>query len=262
MDASGATFSHIFGTNTTPFELFVVNQKIMGPSWLEIKDIAPSEKAVRLDFPPHWACADALQSSWCKLEFYVTDPSEVNPFSETDPSAPKDTPPFTIMSISLRTIVNHRENKTEILSVSMRTWDNYNIEDPTPPDQLRSQLNTIVRPIERFPNGLESKARTERSQFQTVKTERALLNSMLGMIYRYDPDVMVGHNFLGGGFEALLYRMKELKADHWSRIGRFRRKGMNVSKMGSNVKLMAGRLVADLSSDAAKVSFLLVCSRS
>ncbi|OXH31047.1 DNA polymerase alpha subunit A [Cryptococcus neoformans] len=236
MDSSGATFSHIFGTNTTPFELFVVNQKIMGPSWLEIKDIAPVEKA----------------SSWCKLEFYVTDPSEVNPFSETDPSAPKDTPPFTIMSISLRTIVNHRENKTEILSVSMRTWDNYNIEDPTPPDQLRSQLNTIVRPIERFPNGLESKARSEKSQFQTVKTERALLNSMLGMIYRHDPDVIVGHNFLGGGFEALLYRMKELKADHWSRIGRFRRKGMNVSKMGSNVKLMAGRLVADLSSDAAK----------
>lgn len=48
--------------------------------------------------------------------------------------------------------------------------------------------------------------------------------------------------------------MKELKADHWSRIGRFRRKAMNISKMGSNARLMAGRLVADLSSDAAKVS--------
>lgn len=50
MDSSGATFSHIFGTNTTPFELFVVNQKIMGPSWLEIKDIAPVEKAVCIIF--------------------------------------------------------------------------------------------------------------------------------------------------------------------------------------------------------------------
>lgn len=46
--------------------------------------------------------------------------------------------------------------------------------------------------------------------------------------------------------------MKELKADHWSRIGRFRRKGMNISKMGSNARLMAGRLVADLTSDQAK----------
>jgi DNA polymerase alpha subunit A len=52
----------------------------------------------------------------------------------------------------------------------------------------------------------------------------------------------------------LLYRLKELKADHWSRIGRFRRKGFNISKAGSNVRLLAGRLVADLSSDAAKLS--------
>ena len=48
--------------------------------------------------------------------------------------------------------------------------------------------------------------------------------------------------------------MKELKADHWSRIGRFRRKTFIISKAGSNVRLLAGRLVADLSSDAAKVS--------
>jgi DNA polymerase alpha subunit A len=81
-----------------------------------------------------------------------------------------------------------------------------------------------------------------------------MLNSLLATIQRHDPDVVVSHNFLGNTFEALLYRMKELKADHWSRIGRFRRKTMNVSKMGSNVRLMAGRLVADLSSDAAKVS--------
>jgi DNA polymerase alpha subunit A len=65
--------------------------------------------------------------------------------------------------------------------------------------------------------------------------------------------VVVGHNFLGNGLEALLYRMKELKADHWSRIGRFRRKALVISKSGSNARLMAGRLVADLSSDAAKV---------
>ena len=98
------------------------------------------------------------------------------------------------------------------------------------------------------------RAKTERPPFQTVKAERALLNSLLATIQRHDPDVIVSHNFLGNTFEALLYRMRELKADHWSRIGRFRRKGMNISKMGSNVRLMAGRLVADLSSDAAKVS--------
>lgn len=129
------------------------------------------------------------------------------------------------------------------------------IDDPTSPDRLASSVNTIVRPIEKFPPNLESRAKTERSPFQTVKAERALLNSLLATIQRNDPDVIVGHSFLGNTFEALLYRLKELKADHWSRIGRFRRKGFNISKAGSNVRLLAGRLVADLSSDAAKVSF-------
>jgi DNA polymerase alpha subunit A len=212
-----------------------------------------------------------LQTSWCKVEFTVHDPKNVNPFSETDQDAPKDAPPLTMMSIAMRTIVNHRENKTELLCVTTRTWEGCesplgsprngkaepigNIDDPTPPDRLPSSLNTIVRPIEKFPPNLEARAKTEASPFQTVKAERALLNSLLATIQRHDPDVMVSHNFLGGNFEALLYRMKELKADHWSRIGRFRRKAININKMGSNVRLMAGRLVADLSSDAAKVSF-------
>jgi len=129
-----------------------------------------------------------------------------------------------------------------------------NIDDSTPPDRLPSQLNTIIRPIEKFPPGLEARAKTEQSPFQTVKAERALLNSLLATIQRHDPDVIIGHSFLGNTFEALLYRMKELKADHWSRLGRFRRKTFNISKAGSNVRLLAGRLVADLSSDAAKVS--------
>ncbi|WWC87362.1 uncharacterized protein L201_002251 [Kwoniella dendrophila CBS 6074] len=236
MGTTGQTFSHVFGTNTTPFELLVVKRKIMGPCWLKIQNPTLSTKS----------------ASWCKIEFTVSDPKTVNPFSETDNSAPKDTPPLTIMSISLRTIVNHRENKTELLCATTRTWEGCNIEDPTPPDQLRSSLNTIIRPIEKFPPGLEARGKTDRSPFQTVKAERALLNSLLATIQRHDPDVIVGHNFLGNTFEALLYRLKELKADHWSRIGRFRRKGFNISKGGSNHRLLAGRLVADLSSDAAK----------
>ncbi|OCF33996.1 DNA polymerase alpha subunit A [Kwoniella heveanensis BCC8398] len=236
MDTTGQTFSHVFGTNTTPFELLVIKRKIMGPCWLKIDGATLSTKS----------------ASWCKIEFTVSDPKNVNPFSETDSAAPKETPPLTIMSISLRTIVNHRENKTELLCATTRTWEGYNIEDPTAPDQLRSSLSTIIRPIEKFPPGLESRGKSDRSPFQTVKAERALLNSLLATIQRHDPDVLVGHNFLGNTFEALLYRMKELKADHWSRIGRFRRKGFNISKAGSNVRLLAGRLVADLSSDAAK----------
>jgi DNA polymerase alpha subunit A len=47
MGTTGSTFSHVFGSNTTPFELLVVKRKIMGPCWLEIKGAALSEKSVR-----------------------------------------------------------------------------------------------------------------------------------------------------------------------------------------------------------------------
>lgn len=73
-------------------------------------------------------------------------------------------------------------------------------------------------------------------------------------LQKVDPDVIVGHEFSGVTLDVLLGRMKELKADHWSRIGRFRRsRWPNIGKQGSNIKFLAGRLMCDLASDAAKV---------
>jgi DNA polymerase alpha subunit A len=72
--------------------------------------------------------------------------------------------------------------------------------------------------------------------------------------HKADPDVIVGHEFLGVSLDVLLQRMKELKADHWSRIGRFRRsKWPNVGKQGTNLKFLNGRMLCDLASDGAKV---------
>jgi DNA polymerase alpha subunit A len=36
-NTEGGTFSKIFGTGTSAFELLVLKRKIMGPCWLEIK---------------------------------------------------------------------------------------------------------------------------------------------------------------------------------------------------------------------------------
>jgi DNA polymerase alpha subunit A len=76
-------------------------------------------------------------------------------------------------------------------------------------------------------------------------------------IHKADPDVIVGHDFLGVSLDVLLNRMKDLKADHWSRIGRFRRsKWPNIGRQGTNLKFLNGRMLCDLSSDGAKVSHL------
>lgn len=48
LDTSGKTFSHVFGANTSAFELFVLKRKIMGPCWLNIQEPELSDKAVSM----------------------------------------------------------------------------------------------------------------------------------------------------------------------------------------------------------------------
>ena len=81
----------------------------------------------------------------------------------------------------------------------------------------------------------------------------SLFPHLIVTIQKSDPDVIVGHEFLGVSLDVLLGRMKDLKTDNWSRIGRFQRTRMNLGRPGTNLKLLYGRLVCDLASDGAKV---------
>ena len=78
-------------------------------------------------------------------------------------------------------------------------------------------------------------------------------NSCPVTLHRADPDVILGHEFLGVSLDVLLHRMRELKADHWSRIGRFRKaKWPPIGRQGTNLRFLNGRLLCDLASDGAK----------
>lgn len=54
----------------------------------------------------------------------VSDPKDINPFAEADPGTPKDMPPLTVMSLSVRTVVNHKDNKREVVCATARIWSN------------------------------------------------------------------------------------------------------------------------------------------
>ncbi|OBZ73519.1 DNA polymerase alpha catalytic subunit [Grifola frondosa] len=153
-----------------------------------------------------------------------------------------------------RTIVNHRENIREIVCATARIWSNIDIDDPTPPEALPCTVRTFVRPLDRFPPNFEVRASGNgKGLISPMKNERMLLNSLLVTIHRADPDVIVGHEFLGVSLDVLLHRMRELKADHWSRIGRFRRsRWPPIGRQGTNLRFLSGRLLGDLASDGAK----------
>ncbi|KAF8141953.1 hypothetical protein EV363DRAFT_1468612 [Boletus edulis] len=234
MDACSPNIYKIFGTSTSIFELFVLKRKIMGPCWLTIKNPKVDHQGI----------------SWCKLEANVSDPKDVIPMGDGAP----EPPPLTIMSLAVRTVVNHRENKREVVCVSGRIWRDVQLDDPTPPEQLPCSVHTFVRPLDRFPSNFESQAKVNgKGMISPMHNERMLLNNLLVTLFNADPDVLVGHDFLGVSLDVLLGRMKDLKAEHWSRLGRFRRaKWIPIGRQGTNIKFLSGRLLCDLASDGAR----------
>ncbi|KAL8722148.1 MAG: hypothetical protein Q9181_007549, partial [Wetmoreana brouardii] len=241
VDLKGETFSHAFGTNTALFEQFVLWKKTMGPCWLKIDeaDLNPISNA-----------------SWCKFEVQVTSPKSVTVLSESDNL---DAPPLTFMSISLRTMLNIKENKQEILVASARVYENISLTDMTSPEELPCKTYTMMRPAETaYPTGFETLAKKQRGTIMTEKNEQMLLSKFLALLERIDPDVLMGHQLQDVSYPVLLSRMRERKTPGWHRIGRMKRSEWpkNMGKTGgsffSERQLVSGRLICDIANDMGK----------
>ncbi|KAI8222951.1 DNA polymerase alpha catalytic subunit [Colletotrichum sp. SAR 10_99] len=240
--ATGETFSRVFGTNTALFEQFVLWKNIMGPCWLKINDA---------DF-------GALKNaSHCKLEVLVEHPNMVAPLSDSDNL---DTPPLTLMALSLRTAFNAKANKPEILAISARIYEKLSLNDTTPAEKLPCRTFTLIRPYgTSFPLGFETMAKErKRGLLKTFRQESEILQFFLAQLDVVDPDVILGHQLEGVDYSVLLNRLHEKKTHQWSRLGRLKRSQWpaSMNKVGGNVfaerQIMSGRLLCDLANDAGK----------
>ncbi|KAK2628552.1 hypothetical protein QTJ16_001655 [Diplocarpon rosae] len=239
---TGTTFSHVFGTNTPLFEQFVLWKNIMGPCWLKIED---AEFSV------------LNNASYCKLEVQVSKPNLITVISENDTL---EAPPLTLMSVALRTVLNVKENKQEILAISARIYQNVSLTDTTPPEKLPCRSFTIMRPaLTSFPLGFDAEVKKRaKGMVKLVKQEQEILSFFLAQLHVVDPDVLIGHQLEGVDFSILLSRLQSKKTPQWSRIGRMRRTAWpnSMGKMGGNFfaerTLISGRLLCDLANDAGK----------
>ncbi|RPB23617.1 hypothetical protein L211DRAFT_825151 [Terfezia boudieri ATCC MYA-4762] len=234
------TFSHVFGTHTALFEQFVLSRKIMGPCWLNIKEA---------DFQA------VTNASWCKLELQVNDPSNIEKVSDGE----GDPPLLTLMSISLRTKLNLKSNKQEVIAATTRIYENISLEDATSPENLPCYTLMVVRPPQGvFPPGFETAVKRDGGNIKLEKTEQSLLNVFLTKLQFVDPDVIIGHQLENVDYSILLHRMKELKVPNWHRIGRMRRSkwpkygGRFTGTFFAERQLVAGRLICDLANDLGK----------
>ncbi|EME88849.1 uncharacterized protein MYCFIDRAFT_35428 [Pseudocercospora fijiensis CIRAD86] len=246
-DYRGETFSHVFGTNTALFEQFVLWKNIMGPCWLSIEGA---------DFNA------VNNASWCKLELQVSRPKGITTLGESDNL---EAPPLTMMSMSLRTTFNAKENKNEILVASLRFYENISLTDTTPAEQLPSRLFTVMRPLEKdYPQAFKALVEQQKHQIKLERSEQGLLSMLLAIIQRHDPDAIIGHKLDDVDFGILLSRMRDRKTPGWHRIGRMKRGDWpkNVGKGGGSFfaerHLAAGRLLCDLANDMGK-SIMTAC---
>ena len=214
----------------------------MGPCWLKIaeSEFAPLNNA-----------------SWCKFEVQVTSPKAITAVTESDNL---DAPPLTFMSIALRTTLNVKENKQEILVASARVYENISLTDTSRPEELPCKTYTIMRPAGgSFPIGFDALAKKQRGTIMLEKTENILLAKFLALLERADPDVLMGHQLQDVDYPILLSRFREKKTPGWHRIGRLRRHDWpkNIGKGGGSFfaerQLVSGRLICDVANDMGKV---------
>ena len=249
MDIKGETFSQCFGTNTALFEQFVLWKNIMGPCWMKIENA---------DFTA------VTNASWCKFECAVTKPGLINPIPESESL---EIPKLNLMSLALRTQLNVKENKQEILVASARVYENVSLTDTTPTEKLPSTTFTVMRPSgSAYPLGFEAETQKQKGTFYLEKSEQFLLARFLALFERMDPDVLMGHQLQEVDYSILLSRLREKKTPGWHRIGRLKRSEWpkNFNKGGSNFfterQLAAGRLMCDLANDMGK-SLMTKCQQ-
>lgn len=208
-DLTGKTFSHVFGTNSSALELFLVKRKIMGPCWLRITPNGTTKRNV----------------SWCKVELEVDNPKAVNPVVN-GPEAP----PLTVLSMALRTVIEPSSKTHEVVAAAGIVYQRVHVDGNASNGSAERPRCNAVFAVAREREGLGFSAKfaehfhrvygSGAGKVELAKNERALLSYLLTMVYRADPDVIVGHNFLGFDLGVLLHRMRACKVDFWSRLGR------------------------------------------
>lgn len=238
-DLSSDTFHHVFGGNANIFETFAIQKKIMGPCWLEFENG---------DF-------NALQNaSNCALEVVVNNPQDILPLDI------KSVPGLDAISLAVQTVMNQKDNKQEIVSMTICTYKDISLDSPIPENLKPDSIVTLVRPPRgsSFPVGFAKLARDKlKGQVRCFNNEKLLLSCFCAMLKFSDPDVIIGHRLGSVYLDVLAHRLHDLNIPTFNALGRRARKqwpdrfGKNNSNMNHFYvqELMCGRLVCDIANE-------------
>eukprot|EP00554_Chaetoceros_debilis_P005310 CAMPEP_0194075076 /NCGR_PEP_ID=MMETSP0149-20130528/2112_1 /TAXON_ID=122233 /ORGANISM="Chaetoceros debilis, Strain MM31A-1" /LENGTH=1588 /DNA_ID=CAMNT_0038755433 /DNA_START=89 /DNA_END=4855 /DNA_ORIENTATION=- len=230
-ECGGKTFSKIFGAGATVLENFILKRKLMGPCWIRLYDAMPRNG----------------RASHCKVECELSTPKNITRYDmvkvgedNNDKLEPKPAPPMVTCTIKIKTVVNPRTNKSEVISASAICHTKVLTESATDPkDTTFMKQLSLIRPLgvgvasvgnclPQMPRDLKEEITKSMPELRVMGNERALLNLLCVQIGNWDPDVICGHNAWGYDIDVILNRCAENKVPTWSRIGR-----RNIKKQGN-----------------------------
>uniref|UniRef100_H0XAR0 DNA polymerase n=1 Tax=Otolemur garnettii TaxID=30611 RepID=H0XAR0_OTOGA len=234
-DLKGETFSHVFGTNTSSLELFLMSRKIKGPCWLEVKNPQLLNQPI----------------SWCKVEAMALKPDLVNVIKDVSP------PPLVVMSFSMKTMQDAKDHQNVIIAIAALVHHNFALDKAPPQPPFQSHFCVVSKPMDCiFPYAFKEVIEKKNMKIEVAATERTLLGFFLAKVHKIDPDIIVGHNIYGFELEVLLQRINVGKVPYWSKIGRLKR--CNMPKLGGRSgfgerNATCGRIICDVEISAKEL---------
>ncbi|KAH9631071.1 hypothetical protein HF086_017058 [Spodoptera exigua] len=233
-DKKYLTFSHIFGANTSSLETFLLERKIKGPCWLEVK--MPEQVVAKV--------------SWCKLEAACEKMEHITVIRNGADLKP---PPIVVATINMRTAMDPKTRKTKILMLSCLSHTNFHLHKPPPNPPFQQHFCVMTKCNEIWPIDLkQALPQYKATKLTKCDTERELLNYFMVQFWKMDPDLVVGHDLQGFQQDLLIGNILDLHIPNWSRLGRLKRSVAPQKKYAAKDAFL-GRLVCDIKISAMEL---------
>jgi len=215
----GTHFCQVFGTNTSPLELLLKKRRVKGPMWMKIR-----------------VCGSAgIRYSHCPYEVHIDNHKSIETFEKKKghhvpkKDAPSEVPPLQLLTLAIKTATRkttkwESEEWQEPVCVTMNyhphlsanaTNDHY--------AQMERELYFFaffVGPRFDIPPELASRFNRQNTQIITCDSEPDMLQRILDLVNKLDPDILIQHNAYGVGLDILGQRLEAHRMQTWHMLSR------------------------------------------
>ncbi|EFN85393.1 DNA polymerase alpha catalytic subunit [Harpegnathos saltator] len=198
---SGPAIERVFGSTVNALELLLIERKIKGPGWLDVKNVSPT----------------AGRFAWCQQIVVTSDIDNVSLCSQDNAK-----PPMMIATLNVRMSLNSKL-QNEVVMVAVLIHHKYNVDKEPPKPPYDRQFCFVTRPRDiSWPRQVRDVLpRVPNTEIIKCETESELLEELLTLMQKADPDLIVGYD-CAFQFDVLMQRMFALKVSNWNRMGRLK----------------------------------------